>query len=124
MPKFFGHIYLLTAVYFGWVLFRFENTEIMFTVLKGMFCLNSNGFVSQEILMYLKDNLIFIIIAVFACTPVVKTTRKFIDIQSKKNQKINVVYSVFRAAIPAVLVIISAICLVGDSYNPFLYFRF
>lgn len=124
LPKFFGHIYLLTAVYFGWVLFRFENTEIMFTVLKGMFCLNSNGFVSQEILMYLKDNLIFIIIAVFACTPVVKTTRKFIDIQSKKNQKINVVYSVFRAAIPAVLVIISAICLVGDSYNPFLYFRF
>ncbi len=124
MPRFVGHIYLLAVVYFGWVLFRFENTEIMFAVLKGMFCLNSNGFVSQEILMYLKDNFIFIVISVFACTPVVRITRKYIDIKSKKNQKINVVYSVFRAVIPAVLVIVSAICLVGDSYNPFLYFRF
>ena len=124
MPKFIGHIYLLVVVFFGWVLFRFENTEVMFAVLKGMFCLNSNGFVSPEILMYLKDNFFFIVVAMFACTPVVKITRKYIDIKSKKSQKINVVYSVFRAAIPAVLVIISAICLVGDSYNPFLYFDF
>ncbi|MBR6646150.1 MAG: MBOAT family protein, partial [Clostridia bacterium] len=124
LPKFIGHIYLLVVVYFGWVLFRFENTEIMFTVLRGMFCLNSNSFVSQEIIMYLKDNLFFIVISVFACTPVVKIARKYIDVLSKKNQKVNVVYSVFRAAIPAVLVIVSAVCLVGDSYNPFLYFRF
>ena len=124
LPKFIGHIYLLVVVYFGWVLFRFENTEIMFTVFRGMFGLNSNSFVSQEIIMYLKDNLFFIVISVLACTPVVKIARKYIDVLSKKNQKVNVVYSVFRAAIPAVLVIVSAVCLVGDSYNPFLYFRF
>ncbi len=124
LPSFFGHIYLLVAIYFGWVLFRFENTEIMFTVLKGMFCLNGNSFASQEILMYVKDNFVFAIIAIFACTPVVRVVRAITDRYSKKSQTINVIYSVYRAVIPAVLVIISAICLVGDSYNPFLYFRF
>lgn len=124
LPSFIGHVYLLLVVYFGWVLFRFENTEVMFTVLKGMFCINSNTFATQEILMYLKDNFIFIVIAIFACTPIVKTAKNIINYYSKKNQAVNIVYSVYRAVIPAVLVILSAICLVGDSYNPFLYFRF
>ena len=124
LPKAAGHIYLLVVVFFGWVLFRFENTEVMLTVLKGMFCINGNDPVTTEILMYLKDNIFFIIIAVLACTPVVKTVRGYIDMRSKKNQTVNVAYSVYRAVIPAVLVLVSALCLVGDSYNPFLYFRF
>lgn len=124
IPAIFGHLYLLTVVFFGWVLFRFENTEVMFTVLKGMFCLNANPFSTHEILVYLKDNFIFIVIAVLACTPVVKTAKDLINHYSKRNQTVNVIYSVYRAVIPAILVVISAICLVGDSYNPFLYFRF
>ena len=124
IPAFFSHFYLLAVVFFGWVLFRFENTEIMFTVLKGMFCMNANPFSTHEILVYLKDNFVFIIIAVIACTPAVKTAKSLIDYYSKRSQTVNVIYSVYRAVIPAVLVIISAICLVGDSYNPFLYFRF
>ena len=124
LPAFVSHIYLLAVVFFGWVLFRFENTEIMFTVLRGMFCLNSNPIATHEIFVYLKDNFIFIIIAIVACTPVVKTAKGLIDYYSKRSQAVNVIYSVYRAVIPAVLVIISAICLVGDSYNPFLYFRF
>ena len=124
LPAFVGHIYLLVIVFFGWVLFRFENTEIMFTVLKGMFCMNSNVFATQEILMYLKDNIIFIIIAIFACTPITKTAKNIINYYSKKIQAVNIIYSVYRAVVPVILVILSAICLVGDSYNPFLYFRF
>ena len=124
LPSFVGHIYLLIIVFFGWVLFRFENTQVMFTVLKGMFCMNSNVFATQEILMYLKDNFIFIIIAIFACTPIVKTAKNIINYYSKKIQAVNIIYSVYRAVIPVILVILSAICLVGDSYNPFLYFRF
>ena len=124
IPAFFRHFYLLAVVFFGWVLFRFENTEIMFTVLKGMFCMNANPVSTHEILMYLKDNFVFIIIAVLACTPVVKLAKGLIDYYSKRSQAVNVIYSVYRTLIPAVLVIISAICLVGDSYNPFLYFRF
>lgn len=124
LPKFVGHIYLLIIVFFGWILFRFENTEVMLTVLKGMFCIGSNPFFTQEILMYLKDNFMFIVIAVFACTPIVKTAKNIINHYSKKNRIVNIVYSVYRAVIPVLLVILSAICLVGDSYNPFLYFRF
>ena len=124
LPSFAGHIYLLIIVYFGWVLFRFENTEIMSTVLKGMFGLNSNPFATREIMMYLGDNFFFIVIAILACTPIVKTANRFINYYSKRIPAVNYAYAVFRTAIPAVLVLLSAICLVGDSYNPFLYFRF
>lgn len=124
LPKFVSHIYLLVVVYFGWVLFRFENTQVMFTVLKGMFCINSNPLFTNEILMYLKDNFIVVIIAILACTPIVRLAKNAINYYSLKNQVVNIVYSVYRAVIPTILVVLSAICLVGDSYNPFLYFRF
>ncbi len=124
LPKFVSHIYLLAVVFFGWVLFRFENTQVMLTVLKGMFCINSNSLFTNEILMYLKDNFIFIIITILACTPIVKLAKNAINYYSLKNQVVNIVYSVYRTVIPTILVVLSAICLVGDSYNPFLYFRF
>jgi alginate O-acetyltransferase complex protein AlgI len=37
---------------------------------------------------------------------------------------LTVVYQVFLMVVPIVLVFLSTATLVGDSYNPFLYFRF
>lgn len=123
-PKAVRHLYLLVVVYFGWVLFKFDNMSLVGTVLKGMFCLNHNSFATHEAFLYISDNFFFIVIACLACTPIVRYLKNIINHYSKQNQGINIAYSVFRAVIPAVLVIVSAICLVGDSYNPFLYFRF
>lgn len=124
LPKWVGHAYLLVVVYFGWVLFKFEDMSLVGTALKGMFCLNGNPFATHEAFAYIADNLLFIVFACLACTPIVKHLKSMINHFSKKRQSVNIIYSVFRALIPSVLVIISAVCLVGDSYNPFLYFRF
>jgi alginate O-acetyltransferase complex protein AlgI len=34
------------------------------------------------------------------------------------------VYDAVTAVLPVLLVFLSLLCLVGDSYNPFLYFQF
>lgn len=123
-PNIIGHIYLLAIIYFGWVLFKFEDMSVMGTVLKGMFCLNNNPISTHEAATYIFSNTVFIIIACIACTPIIKHLKAMINYYSVRNQGVNIAYSVFRAIIPSVLVILSAICLVGDSYNPFLYFQF
>lgn len=124
LPVAVSRIYLLLVVYFGWVLFKFEDMSVVGTVLKGMFCLNGNPISTYEAFSYVFSNIIFIVVAIIACTPFVKYLRNYIDMLSSSNNIVNTVYNIFRAVIPAVLVILSAICLVGDSYNPFLYFRF
>jgi hypothetical protein len=45
-------------------------------------------------------------------------------LREAKSAPVNVVANAAAAVIPAVLVILSALALIGDSYNPFLYFRF
>ncbi len=124
LPSVFGHIYLLAVVYFGWILFKFKSLSLAAAVLKGMFCLNNNPFSTHEATSYILDNIIFVIFAIIASTPLVKAVKNKINELSPSYPAVNIIYSVFRAVIPAVLVIISAICLVGDSYNPFLYFNF
>lgn len=124
IPSFLSHIYLLIVVYFGWVLFKFENISMISTVLKGMFCLNGNTLSTHESYTYVFSNVLFILICVLACTPIIKHLKSMINHYSAQYQAVNVIYSVYRTVIPAVLVVLSAICLVGNSYNPFLYFQF
>lgn len=124
LPSFFSRFYLLTVVYFGWILFKFENVAMIPVVLKGLFGLNGNPLTTHEAVTYVSGNVIFIFIACLACTPIITYLKKIINHYSIRYQAVNVIYSAYRVVIPAVLVIISAICLVGNSYNPFLYFQF
>lgn len=124
IPPLFSRIYLLAVVYFGWILFRFENVSMISTVIRGMLCLNGNPLSTHEAVTYISGNIVFIFIACIACTPLVSHIKKLINHYSVRYQAVNVIYSAWRVVIPAVLVVLSAICLVGNSYNPFLYFRF
>ena len=49
MPRIAGHIYALVVVYFGWVLFKFENFAELGMVLAGMFGLAGGGFTGLEV---------------------------------------------------------------------------
>lgn len=124
LPAALQHLYLLVIVYFGWILFKFSDISSISTVIKGMFCLNGNPFSTHEAFMYISDNFLFLIISCFACTPIIKDLKGIINHFSKKYGGVNIAYCVFRVVAPAALLIVSAVCLVGEAYNPFLYFRF
>ena len=89
-----------------------------------MFGLNANGFTSFEISALVKNNIFFLIVAIIAATPVVKYVGKLLNSVSKTNPYAAVFNVTRKIIVPVALLILSTMSLVGDSYNPFLYFQF
>ncbi len=124
LPKIVSHIYTLIVVFFGWIIFKFESFSGIGITIIGLFGLNGNGFSSLTTSLTFKNNLFFIIFAIIACTPLLKILHKVIlRIHQKMNMIPYMVY-VYDIAMPIVLLILSLLALVGNSYNPFLYFQF
>ena len=129
LPKFInavlGRIYTVCVVFFGWVLFRFTDFEIMRQMLRSMFGMNGNALINMESRTVIVNNIFIIIVCVIACTPFVK------KIAEMAKQKARVaaaghmwLYNAFNVAVPVVLLALSTVALIGDSYNPFIYYRF
>ena len=59
-----------------------------------------------------------------ACFPIGKMVRNILGNLSRQNTVFFWVNAVWEAAHPALLLLLSAMALAGDSYNPFLYFQF
>ena len=124
LPGFVSHIYLLVVVYFGWILFRFKNMALIGVVLKGMFCQNGNPWTTFEANTTLLNYIFFLLIAVIAVTPVVHNIGRAVSTASGRSAVWFRVNSVLQVALPLGLLLISTMSLVGNSYNPFLYFQF
>ena len=129
LPKFInavlGRFYTVCVVFFGWVLFRFTDFEIMRQMLRSMFGMNGNALINMESRTVIVNNIFIIIVCVIACTPFVK------KIAEMAKQKARVaaaghmwLYNALNVAVPIVLLALSTVALIGDSYNPFIYYRF
>ena len=124
LPRVVGRIYTMAVVFFGWVLFRFTKMEYIGIVLKGLFGLNHNGFINYEAAAVWKNNLFFLVVAVLAVTPLIHNLRRWIETKSKTSKPMLHVKAVVFAVLPVLLMILSLLSLVGNAYNPFLYFQF
>ena len=67
---------------------------------------------------------LMLVIAVIGVTPVVRNIGRVITVASNRSAAWFRVNSVVQVAMPLVLLLISTMSLVGNSYNPFLYFQF
>ncbi len=122
-PAVFSHIYLLIVVYFGWILFRFSDFRFIPVVLKGLFGQNGNPLIDFETKTLFMGNVFFIVVVILSVTPLVKTISD--KLKSKtENKFLQFCYSASSIICPLVLLFLSTIALVGDAYNPFLYFQF
>ncbi len=122
IPSVFSRAYLLIVVFFGWILFRFSDFQYIPVVVKGLFGLNGNALIDFETQTLLAGNVIFIIVALFSVTPIVKHISGALKGSSQKRAKL--LYKAASIVIPIILLVLSTLTLVGDSYNPFLYFQF
>lgn len=123
-PAVVGHIYTLLIVYFGWILFRYENFGQLGLTLKGLFGLNHNGFSSAAIGVILKNNIFFLIVSVIACTPLVANFATNVNKKLSKRMKDIGKPTIMRIAICLILLLLSIFALIGNSYSPFLYNQF
>lgn len=123
-PKFIGHVYLLFAAAFGWMIFYFTDMSKMGGCLGAMF--GMGGVPAADLLTesQLKSNLWLIIAAVILCMPVYDKISALGEKTAKTGRLGFFSASVLKIAFLAAVLLISSVSLVGDTYNPFLYFRF
>ncbi len=124
LPAVVGHVYAMVAVYFGWILFRCENLGNLGAILKGMFGLNGNGFLDMNTSITIQNNLYLLIFCIIASTPLLKMLGEYVKKLQELRRRIPYVVYVYDTAISPILLFLSMMALVGNSYNPFLYFQF
>ncbi len=119
LPKFISHIYALFFIVVGWVIFSFENIFEGFKFFQAMFGSNGLGLIDSQTIYILKSNLVVLILAAILSLDIKGLIRRLAD-KYRNNKGLAAL-----ANIALVAMFIVSICfLVGDSYNPFLYFRF
>lgn len=116
--RIFGHVYLLLAVVFGFVLFDASTLSGAWDCIRGMLGLGGLPIASAEGLYLLKSNALLLILAALGATPLPKRIAKALEERCPKAAAL-----LYPAALCALLLICTAY-LVDGSYNPFLYFRF
>lgn len=120
-----SNLYLIVVVMLGWVVFRFTNMELAWTLIRSLFGANGNAFSSFTTGIQFKSNMFLLAAAVIASTPLMRWLKiRLNDFCHSHGVLGNVWDVVFYSLIPVVLLLLSTACLVGDSYNPFIYFQF
>ncbi len=119
-PSFVQHLYAMFLVVIGWVFFRIEDIDLIKSCLKTLFVyqpttMNSLMFDYQSILYALP----FFALAGIGSTPVVK---KIIGDGAHMDRRKGL--AVVKDGYLIIVMILALVFLVGETYNPFIYFRF
>lgn len=125
IPKIIWQLYFVVVILVGWVFFYHTSISKAFQFVSIMFGINASSWSSPEVRIFLNSYMIFIVIALIGCTPVIKTI--FGRIKGSMQKKQIGGYSVdqlIKSTVNIAILIVSIIMLVGQSYNPFLYFKF
>ena len=120
-----SNAYVLVVVMLGWVLFRFTDLNLVTVLVKSLFGLNGNALTDFTSEIQLKSHMFLLAAAVLACLPVWRWLRRKLEEYAHSCRFAGALWNVlFYSIIPVILLLLSTACLVGDSYNPFIYFQF
>ena len=117
LPKLFRHVYALLLIVIGWVIFASDDVSVLLPYLGSMF--GANGAVGGMDVYTLFTKAVLLIICCVASTELPK--RLFLSATGAMNEK---AAFTIKSVMTIALLALSMILLIGDSYNPFLYFRF
>ena len=124
IPNGWNRVYTLSVVLLATVIFRFEDFDTLLIALRGLIGLNAGGFFSWSAWSTLLSNIFLIAACIVACTSLSVWVERLCAVWAKKSTIGFVFYSFEQAAIPLVLLGLSVLALIGNAYNPFLYFQF
>lgn len=119
LPRILRHIYLMVIVMVGFGIFNFSSMgefTAFLAVLVG-FGASSDPTLGLTVL----GNLYFIVVAALLCTPIMPWLR---DRLEARGERVSLLLNLLRIPANLVILLICTAFLVGQSYNPFMYFRF
>ncbi len=122
LPAVFGHLYLLLLATTGWVIFYFTDLGKLGGYLSVMFGLSGARGWDSNVQITLLNNIFWVALAAFFCMPAVKWLKRAVSERLDPGKS-----AVLLALSPALCFLLLIVCtaqLVGQSYNPFLYYRF
>ena len=118
IPRVFSHIYALVVVYFGWLLFAWEDIHGHRVYMKAMLGMAGAGVVNKESLYLLVSNALLMVIMTIGCTSLPKY------LAEKVTKRDGIGTSLCMSVYVTIILLLSIAYLVNGTYNPFLYFRF
>lgn len=118
LPSFLCHIYTLILVLIGWVIFDMNTLSSAMEYISIMFGLSNNLVVDKLSLFILSNNIVILLIGIICSTTLLPNVFKKLR-SSLKKSNIFIIISMY-----LIIFILSISYLVGESFNPFLYFRF
>jgi len=122
LPRFLCHIYMIVIALVGWTFFYFEDMSRLGKMLSTMFGFGSGGVADLQLGLTFSNNIFWLVLAVAFCIPIVPWLKKTIETKFSAAGRCAVTYLQSFANVGMLL--LCTAMLVGESYNPFLYFRF
>lgn len=119
IPKVFAHIYALILIVIGWGIFAFEDFGKLTQNFKNMFGLSGISFINHQTVAWLAAYAVTFIILIVTSTPLIKKLGSLVQ------KALPAAYScVLQPIMVLGILVLSTAYLAGNSFNPFLYFRF
>lgn len=121
LPSFFGHVYTIAIVVTGFVLFVFDDMQLLGSYLRSMLKISGNAWWGMEFFWFLSNYGLLLSAAFILALPVYPwLCQKYGQLGNRGK----VLCSLASLIGYLGLFMLTTACLVNDSYNPFLYFRF
>jgi alginate O-acetyltransferase complex protein AlgI len=121
IPRLFSHLYLLFAALLGWALFYFEDLTRLGHFFRILFGASGQPNHAPEFELVFMENVYWLGLALLLCLPLFPLTKQAIA-RGPQFAKPLIPYAA--AVFSLGLLFIATAMLAGNSYNPFLYFRF
>lgn len=122
IPSVFSHLYLLFLTLIGWTIFYTTDLGKLGGYFGVMFGLSGNALSDPQLSITFMNNLFWLIAAVLFCMPITQFVKRWT--QAQRSEGVRAGISIVNAIMNVMLLFVCTAMLVGDSYNPFLYFRF
>ena len=133
----FAHIYFLILVVFGWSLFYYRDMSRLGTLMGSLFGAHGVGIHDTLFWEYFRSNGLMVIVACIGATPVLQLLKKLYvyvcsigrvtqpdgTVAYTTRVPATIAYIVKGVALAALLLICTSL-LVGQTFNPFIYFNF
>ena len=127
LPNWIGHIYSMFLVIIGWTIFAQTDIHQLGGYLKTMFGIGHVAVADSDFLYFLGSNAVLLVALIAASIDyrvwmrrlkLGKDATVYDTIATSKG------WTIAKPVLMVVFLLVSFAFLVGDSYNPFLYFRF
>lgn len=122
LPAIFNYGYMFVVTIFGWTLFYFEDLNRGLQFMRGLINMEYLWDVTSEVM--LMNNMWFLTLAFIGVTPIVTQLFGAIDVTMTKSLFRPIYLTLFYPLTIISIFIVAFVLLMGQSYNPFLYFRF